>query len=213
MTVPVLPRMMAVTAVAALAVMVVFVLVLGALTPGYSHVSHFISELRASGARYEWQARRLGFLPVGLMLLAFCGLAFAALPRTTGVVLGLLGLALYAVGYLAASQFPCDPGCRPAAPSTSQAIHNAVGGLGYLLAPAFLLTLCESVRRWPGPAWLVHSGRAAAGLALLGLLTLSPSSPWVGLSQRLLELAVLGWVALLGMAVARQSRLTAPPRP
>jgi hypothetical protein len=210
---PAVAWLLIVTSMASLAVIVVQAVVLGALTPGYSHASQFISELGASGARHAWAARWLGFLPAGLLLLGFCALALAVLPRSAAVVLGLLGLAIYAAGYVVAAQFPCDPGCRPAQPSPSQAIHNAVGGLGYLLAPAFLLALAESVRRWAGPAWLVNSGRAAAALALLGLVTLSPSSPFVGLSQRVLEGAVLGWVALLGLVLARRARLTAPPRP
>lgn len=217
LAVPALARQTAVmlgaTSLGTLAVMVAFSVALGALTPGYSHVSQFISELGASGAPYEWWARRLGFLPAGVLMLAFCGLAFVALPRSKSMVLGLAGLGIFAAGYVVASQFPCDPGCRPAEPSASQVIHNTLGGLGYLLAPAFLLALSQAVRPWPGTAWLVNSGRVAAVLALVGLLTLTPESPFVGLSQRLLEAAVLGWVALLGLYLARQPDLTAPPRP
>ncbi len=106
-----------------------------------------------------------------------------------------------------ASQFPCDPGCRPAEPSASEAIHTALGGLDSLLAPAFLLALSQAVRAWQDAAWLVNSGRVAAALALVGLLTLSPASPFVGLSQRLLEAAVQGWVALLGCHLARRTSL------
>ena len=116
---------------------------------------------------------------------------------------GLVGLALYAAGYLAAAAFPCDLGCRPAAPSVSQFIHNAVGSIGYLLAPAFLFTLAREARAWPGAAGLVVSGYAAAVLALVGLLTLSHTSPLLGLSQRLLEASVLGWSALCGRYIAR----------
>ncbi|MGM9483411.1 DUF998 domain-containing protein [Roseateles sp. NT4] len=175
--------------------------VLGALTPGYSHLSQFISELGASGAPYEWWARRLGFLPAGLSLLAFCVLAFKAMPRSTGATLGLIGLAVYAAGYVAASQFPCDPGCRPAEPSLSQVIHNTVGGLGYALAPGFLALLARA----SGGGMLAQLGYAAAAVTGVGLLTLTPASPLVGLSQRAIELAVLGWVALLGCDLARRN--------
>ena len=186
-------------------VVALFVLVAAALTPGYSHVSQFMSELGATGTTYELWVRFGGFLPAGLLLLAFCFVALRALPRTPGVVLGLLGLAVYAAGYLVASVYPCDLGCRPEEPSTSQLIHNIGGGLGYILAPAFLLTLARAALAWPGAAKLVVAGYVAAAVALAGLLTLSPSSDLVGVSQRALEVAVLGWVVMLGFYLWRRS--------
>ncbi|MEJ0087884.1 MAG: DUF998 domain-containing protein [Pseudomonadota bacterium] len=186
-------------------VMALMVVVAGALTPGYSHVSQFISELGARGSPYEWPVRFAGFLPSGVLLLAFCGFAFAALPRSRGAALGLLGLAVYAVGYVVAASFPCDLGCRPETPSTSQLIHNAVGLLGYLLAPAFLLALARAALAWPDAGRLVVAGYVASGAALVGLLTFSPSSPAAGLSQRLMECAVLAWAVLCGGYLAKQS--------
>jgi hypothetical membrane protein len=198
-------KLSALTAMAYLIVMVVMVVVAGALTPGYSHVSQFISELGARGSPQEWGVRLGGFLPLGIFLLAFCWFAYAALPRSSGTTLGLVGLALYAAGYLVAAAFPCDLGCRPAEPSTSQLVHNAAGLLGYLLAPAFLLALARAAHTWPGAGRLSAVGHAAAGLALVGLLTLSPTSPAAGLSQRLLEFAVLAWVVYCGRYLATQA--------
>ena len=189
---------------ACLAVMVLMVLIAGALTPEYNHATQFISELGARGAPQEWGVRLLGFLPAGLLLLAFCSLAYSALPRSRTTALGLLGLALFAAGYVIAAAFPCDLGCRPVNPSTSQQIHNAGGLIGYLVAPAFLFALANAARAWPSAGRLVVAGYFAAGLAFIGLLTLSPSSPIVGLSQRLLELAVLIWAAMCGKYLAAQ---------
>ncbi len=183
---------------------VIPVIVAGALTPNYSHVSQFISELGATGAPYEWWVRLAGFLPAGLLMLAFSFLAYIALPRSRQVTLSLAGLALYASGYLVASAFPCDLGCRPSAPSTSQLIHNAGGMVGYLVAPAFLFALARKARSWPGAGRLVVAGYVASAVALVGLLTLSPSSDVVGISQRALEAAVLAWVAMLSVYVARR---------
>jgi hypothetical protein len=203
-------RYAALTSMACLLVMTTMVVVAGALTPGYSHVSQFISELGARGAPYEWPVRVLGFLPAGVLLLAFCWLANRSLPRSTLATLALLGLALYAAGYLVAAAFPCDPGCRPDRPSVSQSVHNAAGVLGYVFAPASLLALGRTARRWPNAGWLSVFAYAAAGFALLGLLTLSPGSPAAGLSQRLLEIAVLGWVALCGRYLGRRREHDSP---
>lgn len=195
------------TGVGSLIVMAVMVTAVGALTPGYSHIAQYISELGARGAAHEWLFRLGGFGLCGLLLLAFCGLAYAALPRSRGTTLGLLGLAIYAAGYLVAAAFPCDLGCRPATPSASQWIHNAGGAVGYVLAPAALFTLARSARHWPAAGRLSLAGHAAAVLALAGLITLSPTSPAAGLSQRLLEVAVLGWSALCGLYLSRQARV------
>lgn len=134
------------TGVGSLVVMTVMTVVAGALTPGYSHTAHYISELGARGAAQEWLFRLGGFALSGALLLAFCALALRALPRSRNTTLGLLGLAVYAAGYLVAAAFPCDLGCRPATPSASQLIHDAGGGIGYLLAPAFLLALARAAR-------------------------------------------------------------------
>ena len=197
-------NLLAITAVASLGVMTVIVIVAGVLTPGYSHASQFISELGAAGAPQEALVRFGGFLPTGLLLLGFCARALCVLPRSAALVTGLLGLVLYALGYLVAAAFPCDLGCRPIQPSLSQWIHDAGGSVGYLLAPMFLFALSRAGRAWPNASALVVAGYIAAGAALIGLITLSPSSPLVGLSQRLIEVAVLGWVALCGIYVVKQ---------
>ncbi len=100
--------------------------------------------------------------------------------------------------------FPCDLGCRPAEPSLSQAIHNLGGLLGYLFAPLILLLMAQQARRWRQARHLVHSGYAAALLALGGLLTLAPESPLVGLSQRAIEASILLWFTLLGRYLWRR---------
>lgn len=192
------------TGLAGLILMVVMVVLAGALTPGYSHVAQYISELGARGAPQEVLFRLAGFMPTGVLLLAFCLFAHRALPRSRGTTLALIGLAVYAAGYLVAAAFPCDFGCRPAKPSTSQLIHDLGGGIGYLLAPACLLTLARAARDWPGAGRMVIAGHAAAALALVGLFTLESTSPAAGLSQRLLEVAVLGWSAMCGAYLARQ---------
>ena len=204
-------KLLVLSSLGCFAVVTVFAIWAAALTPGYSHVSQYISELGARGAPYEMLVRLAGFLPAGLLLLAFVALAFRAIPRSRSVSLSLFGLVLYAGGYLVAAAYPCDAGCRPAEPSASQLIHNAGGFLGYLVAPMFLFALARATRSWPGAARLAVTGYIASAVALVALLTLSPSSDFAGLSQRALELAVLGWVSLLGIYLAKQSKAAAQP--
>ena len=181
----------------------------GMATPGYSHVSQFISELGASEAAYEFPIRFLGFLPAGVTLLAFCWFAWQALPKSTLTSVAFIALAIYAIGYCLATAFPCDPGCRPQSPSRSQVIHDFVGGIGYVLAPAFLGIFAFRSRTWPVAASLPIIGFIAAAVALAGVLTLSPSSPYVGISQRAIEASVLGWVVACGWHVRVGFRVAA----
>jgi hypothetical membrane protein len=178
-------------------VFVVLVTVLGALSfPGYSHTAQFISELGARGAPHEMLIRFAGFLPAGVFMILFVIAAFKLLPRSALTTIGLVGIALYALGYIVAVFFPCDFGCRPAQPSPSQAIHNLFGLIGYVLAPLALLALGFSARNWPRGRYLSSAAYVSASLALFGMMTLSPKSPYVGLSQRLIEGAVLIWVVM-----------------
>lgn len=203
---PVIGTLLVLTSLGSLAVVTVLTLWAGALTPGYSHASQFISELGETGALYEWPVRLSGFLPAGLLVTAFAVLAFRAIPRSRSVTVGIFGLVLYAGGYLVAVVYPCDTGCRPDEPSISQAIHNAAGLLGYLGAPTFLFLLARAAGRWTDARVLSVTGYAAAAMALAGLLTLSPESAVVGLSQRAIEFAVLGWISMLGIYLSKQSR-------
>jgi hypothetical protein len=171
--------------------------IIGALGfPGYSHTAQFMSELGARGAPQEMLIRFAGFLPAGVFMILFVIGAFMSLPRSVPTSLGLIGISLYAMGYIVAVFFPCDFGCRPAQPSASQVIHNFFGLIGYVLAPLTLAALGWSARTWPGGKYLSWSAYVAATLALFGMMTLSPKSPYVGLSQRLIEGAVLIWVVM-----------------
>lgn len=177
----------------------------GLFTPGYSHLAQFISELGARGALHEDLVRYAGFLPSGLFLLVYCVAAHVALPRAASKTIGLVGIALYAAGYVVAAFMPCDLGCRPAQPSASQVIHNAVGMLGYLAAPPAMCFLAYSAGKWPRANHLVWLGYVAAAFALLGMLTLAPESPLVGLSQRVIETAVLAWIVTSGVYMRNQA--------
>lgn len=189
------------TALASALIIILMSLLGGIATPGYDHTAQFISELGASQAAHEYPVRFLGFLPAGVTLLAFCWFAQRSLPRAPLTDLAFIALAIYAAGYCAAAVFPCDPGCRPSSPSFAQVVHNAVGGIGYLVAPAFLSIFAFQSRSWQAAAPLATIGFMAAVVALGGLLTLSHSSPYVGISQRAIEAAVLGWVVACGWYV------------
>lgn len=182
------------------------VIVGGATFPGYSHVSQYISELGANGAPQGWLVSYAGFLPVGVLICAFGVFAWLAAPRSLLSTLGFIGVELFSVGYVAATFFRCDYGCRPEEPSVSQQMHNMFGLLGYLFAPLCLLLLGLAARKWPKAGALALHGYLSAALALVGLGTLTPDSPFAGVSQRLIEAAMLSWVVACGLYLGRQPR-------
>ena len=166
----------------------------GANFPNYSHASQFISELGANGAPNGRIISLGGFLPAGILIIVFAFFAWRSLPRSGGTTLGLFGMVLFALGYLIAAFFPCEGDCRSAEPTLSQAIHNLFGLAGYMVAPLSLFVLGWQARRWARATHLAVLGFTGAGLALLGLLFLSPDFKYVGVAQRTLEGSVLLWI-------------------
>lgn len=166
----------------------------GAHFPNYSHASQFISELGADGAPHARLINFGGFLPAGVLITGFAFFAWRSLPRSGTTGFGMIGLALFALGYLVAAFFPCEGDCRPAEPTLAQAIHNLFGLAGYLAAPWSLFALGWQARRWSGATPLAILGFIGSAFALLGLLFLSPDFKYVGVAQRVLEGSVLMWI-------------------
>jgi hypothetical protein len=189
-----------ITGVLGAAWLVAMVLIGGASWDGYDHVAQYISELGANGAPFGWQVSWFGFLPTGVLVCVFALSAYLATPRSILAALGFVGVFLFAVGYVGATFFPCDFGCRPDTPSFSQVMHELIGLAGYLLAPITLLLLGFAAWKWPGGRWLALLGFAAAIGALVGLGgLLDAGSPTIGLYQRVLEASMLSWVVACGL--------------
>jgi len=177
----------------------------GANFPNYSHASQFISELGAEGAPNGRIISLAGFLPAGVLIIAFAFFARRSLPRSGATTFGMVGLVLFALGYLVAAFFPCEGDCRSTEPTLSQTIHNLFGLAGYLCAPLSLFALGWPARRWTRATHLSILGFIGGGLALLGLLFLSPEFRYVGVAQRVLEGSVLAWIMACALYLA-------PPR-
>jgi len=182
------------------------VLIGGATFPGYDHASQYISELGATGAPRGFEVSWYGFLPVGVLMIAFAVFAWLSAPRSVLSTLGFFGIVLYAIGYVGSAFFPCDYGCRPEEPSFSQQMHLLVGFVGYMFAPLTMTLLTIAVLKWPKAGWLVALGVVAAIGSFLGLVTMAPDSPLVGVSQRVLEASVTGWVVACGLYLGLRPR-------
>lgn len=179
--------------------LLVMLVVGGARYPGYDHGRQFISELGATGAADGWAVSWLAFLPIGILVGAFCLIAaWTKRLRPLGLI-GWLLLALNAYAYANSAWFRCDFEC--AGTSTTQAMHNLFGLLGYLGAVAGLLLAGLSARS-SGARWLAPLGAVCAVLALVGFGGLV-GSEWRGAFQRLTEAATAAFMLAWGWAMVR----------
>lgn len=159
----------------------------------------FISELGAAGAP-DAAAVNATFLVGGGLFVAAC----VALARAAGRGAAALALvSLVGWSYVVVAFVPCDAGC-PAEGSPAQALHNAVGALGYLGGGIGLLL----ASRTPGgarhaPSWLAGTAGLVAigGLVAMGAPELADVR---GAAQRVVEAAVFAWL-LVEARVAGQA--------
>ena len=176
----------------------------GWLTVGYSHTAQAISELGATGAGYAW-LQGLAFVMLGASVIGFAwALARALDPPWWGPFLvGVFG----ASAFLAGSVLPCDAGCQ--GQTTVGLIHNVTGLAGFASAIGGMFLLA---RRWTSdPTWASHVGftRAAALVALVGLLAFVAtraleSDTVAGAAQRLFVVPLLLWIVVTAARLVRQ---------
>lgn len=175
---------------------------------GYSHISHYISELGAQGAP-DGGVVSLGFVAVGILLLAATAMVVASAdaPRKALVGIALVGGGL-GMSYFVSGFARCDAGCpETGAMSTAQQVHNAVGVLGYVAAIAGVALASIAMRRATGWRNVAAAGLVAAPiLVVLSLLT--TDSEWRGALQRLIEVVLLAWFwTVARLATARPEEM------
>jgi hypothetical protein len=199
-------RVAAGAGVIAAALAVAVPIMFGALWPGYSHVRHYISVLGARNAPHGDLANYLGFLPTGLATLIFIAALGPALPAATRARRARWFLAAFAAGYIGTAFLPCDPGC-PAFGSISQCLHSLLAVCGYTGATVGLLMLASAFARDERWRSLATFTRMCAALIALGfaLMLLPQFAPWRGLTQRVAETAMFGWIATVAIRAGRQT--------
>lgn len=182
-------------AVAAAAVAHVPPVVFGVLTPGYSHVSQFISELGAIDAPYGTIVSLGTFLPAGVLMMLACLALTTRVPPTRGARLGLAMVALIGLSWIVAAFAPCDTGC-PAEGSPRQAMHNLAGVIGYVGGGVGFLVLAAALRRAGASASRVACTAALGVLLVVGLAFMAAPelAPVRGVLQRVMEVTASAWI-------------------
>ncbi|MFV3289723.1 DUF998 domain-containing protein [Pseudomonas sp. NY11955] len=173
--------------------------------PGYDHLQQAMSQLGAAGSPTQHWSPWVNNFPLAVLFALF---AWGLARRWRGSKLALLSaglVLLHGIGSLGTGWFPCDQGCAPAQPSTSQQLHNLSGLLMFLS-----LTLANGLWAWLGSR--LAGSRALAlfslGCVVLAIATVAlmgqaaQSGQLFGLYQRLnygvsvLWIASLAWTSL-----------------
>ena len=180
---------------------IVAVVILGALTPGYSPIYHTISELGEKGAPYHQEAS-IVFIVTGLMIAIFGYGLHRSLPKRDHRVLSGLCVMIYALfDFVGSGVFPVDPG--GAATTVTASYHvtlTVLGELAALAMPAAFLMDTDGLNGWerlrrfskltlalsiPASAFLIYS--------IEGNVPGVMDSP-IGLAQRILVGIYLVWI-------------------
>ena len=185
------------------------VVYIGSLRPEYSHYRQYISELAARGTPTQYPMQVAGFLLPGSMIAAF-GLLVGLSAHTRLAGAGAALIIVSGIARIAAGVFPLDPCCAPMAPSFSQRMHNAAGGIYLLAMVAAVLIWCVAAERmfwtrahwfrWYSlitlvaaitlPSWLIRFGTDPANVGLFQRASFGVLNLWV------LVFAVVVWSRL-----------------
>lgn len=177
----------------------------GALKPGYSHVSQYISELNAVGTPFANTIGWLGFVPFGVFAAALLFAAAAKAPVRGASRLGYWLLLAEPIAYIGSALAPCDLGC-PVEGSLSQTLHNLLGLVTYVattLAIA-LLSFTPGLKIWQRLGWIVL---VILWFSLFAMMLDSSLDPWRGLLQRLAEWLVYGVLCICAWRLLGRSNL------
>ena len=168
------------------------------------------SEYRLVGDNIsELALGRYGFvLTVAFVVsgLGVIGLSYAirrSTVRSRASLLGSLLIGVYGIGALAVAIFPTDRINSPTdvwTQSTTGWIHSLTALVSYLSAIIGMFILTWTFARHARWRSLVVWSALLAGAAL-ALLFAQSEGPWVGLMQRLLIIAISGWLILVAFRV------------
>ncbi len=184
----------------------------GILVPGHSHVANFISELGAVGTQWGAAISFGGFLPIGMLTLAFLTVAAPLLGLKPGGTIGYWLLSSVGLAYIGAAFAPCDLGCPSPPSSARQLLHNVFGIVEYVGGGVGLLLFAGGYfqRRPDRVARNVLFAAGAAVLIVFAGIATPALQAWRGAIQWVGEAALFGSLVLIGWRLARPHKQRAP---
>ena len=178
--------------------------VAGALQPGFSHVTQYISELAERGSSTETLMRYAAFEFTGFLYLCF-GLALMGEFRNGRFSrLAACLIAIDGLGRIGAGVFPCDPGCEGL--SLSQNLHHffATAGFGSGILATIVWGIIFRIRDWPKMFTGYSVGSGISALTFLLLMTWSQNPMKTpGLFEHLATLVLSLWLLVFAAFLFR----------
>ncbi|MEM8546710.1 MAG: DUF998 domain-containing protein [Pseudomonadota bacterium] len=161
-----------------------------AIKPGYSQLSHFVSEYNAAGTPWAGLLTYLGFATTTALLSGFLVAAAPIIQVSGASRVGFWLLWSLPFSFLIGAIAPCDAGC-PVEGSMSQLLHNALAipayfGMGISIA---LLSFAAGLK----PYRMRRSVMLLTGIAfpvIFAAMIQPDLAPWRGLLQRSLDVAM-----------------------
>jgi len=176
----------------------------GSLRPEYSHFTQYISELGERGSSTEFIMRYAGFLPTGLMHMAFAAFLYVAFKGGRLAAIAATLLAIDGLARIGAGMFPCEPGCVGSELSLSQQLHSLSARIGFFALIGAAVTWGIFLQRYRSLRGLsLYSvGSGTVGLVFLLLMAWSAelragTGLYESLSSGVLSLWVLVFAARL----------------
>lgn len=194
---PTLPsRRLALVGVVGPVVWWLLILLIGALTPGYSHVGDFISTLGAIDAPYA-PIQQLNFAVFGGAILALSLGIHYWFDTGRRVRVGTVFLGTFGVGVVLAGVFPEDP---TAPESTIHFLHNLVSTVAFVSGIVGVSLVSRRIRdddRWPSyPSELLWTVSVVLVTFVVFMYSVFTESALVGFTQRVFVGVLSLWVIL-----------------
>ena len=172
----------------------------GSLRPEYSHFTQYISELGERGSSTEWTMRYLGFVPTGLMHVAFAAYLYAAFRGSRLAMIAAMLLAINGFARIGAGLFPCEPGCAGPNRLLSQQLHSLSAAIGFFAFIGASVLWGIVLKRYRGLRALSPYSIVTGILGFVFLLLMVWSEPQragTGLYERLSSGVLSLWVLVL----------------
>jgi hypothetical membrane protein len=176
----------------------------GAMRPGFSHITHYISELGERGSSTEFLMRYGAFGSTGLLYVCFAAALRAIFRDGWHSTLAAALIGLDGLGRIGAGVFACDPGCGGL--SSNQELHHLFAILGFssgiLAAIVWGFTLHR--RGWPVPFTSYSVATGILALILLFMMSWSRNSLNArGLFEHLASGVLSLWLLVFAVRLAR----------
>jgi hypothetical membrane protein len=183
----------------------VLIVVGGALRPGFSHITQYISELGERGSSTEALMRYGAFAFTGFLYVCFAGGLLATFRNGWPSWLGALLIALDGVGRIGAGVFPCNAGCIP--PADGPNLHRLFATIGFCAGILATFLWAVLFRRVHALRSLSPFSFVSGGVALVSLLLMSQGAgpaPLHGLFEHLATIALSVWVLVFARRLVRR---------